>query len=190
MPTLRITTNLPKYAQEMLWLVGTDAYQTKIQGEQAENIPQGALWLRWGTPDGSALMQWPAGTENLVWDGQVSVSGFVEVSHLLTRDNLDLMVVEVSGHPRDTSALRLPTRADLQQKPFKRDDFVAETDESRHWYAFLLPLESPLSDFAHHALVNGYAVDCFGTLADDAAGFEQWLGLPLLLESMTLYSPL
>jgi len=65
---------------------------------------------------------------------------------------------------------------------------VPESDEPQGWYAFLLPLESPLSDFAHHALVNGYIVDCYGTLAEDGAGFEQWLGLPLLLESMTLFS--
>ena len=188
MPIIQL--DLPAYARDMLWLVGADGSQTKFPPENVVKLPKIAGSLRWGTPDGSALMQWKADAEHIIWKGQVKISGFVEVSHIMTRDNLDLMVLEVSGHPRDLSERRLPSRADLGQKPFQRDDFAPETDDARHWYAFLLPLESALSDFAHHALVNGYAVDCYGVLADDATGFEQWLGLPLLLESMTLYSPL
>ena len=190
MPIIQLDANLPVYARDMLWLVGAEDSPAKIKAGDVIELPNKAGSLRWGTPDGSALIQWPAEAERIFWKGEVAVSGFVEVSHMMSRGDLELMTLEVSGTPRASAVHRLPSWTDLRQKPYKRDEFAPNDDKARHWYAFLLPLESPLSDFAHHALVNGYAVDCYGVLAEDSAGFDEWLGLPILLESMTLYSPL
>ena len=106
--------------------------------------------------------------------------------HIMSVDELDLMVIEVSGGLIPDGFTRLPSLEDLKQNTFRRDSFYSgEQDE--HWYAFLLPLESPLVDFAHHALVNGHAVDCYGSLADEQAELHKMVGMPFLLESMSLY---
>jgi hypothetical protein len=185
MPTAHLQITLPHYAQDMLWLTGK-SFQMQIPNVASVDLSkftdQLPLVLRWGTAEGSPLQRWHTMSSQMTWDGELRIGGFVEATHILMHQHMELMVIEVQGNPLDTDFIRLPSMQDLRNAPFERSLFV-EAD-AIHWYSFLLPLDSPLSDFAHHALVNGQAADFYGRFAD---GFQNVVGMPILLESMTLY---
>ena len=179
--------DIPAYAQDMIWITFFPGLPQKSSGKPIA-IPDdtGHILLHWGTENGAPLIQLPIDTQEIRWTGSIGVKGHVEATHIMSVDELDLMVIEVSGGLIPDGFTRLPSLEDLKQNTFRRDSFYSgEQDE--HWYAFLLPLESPLVDFAHHALVNGHAVDCYGSLADEQAELHKMVGMPFLLESMSLY---
>lgn len=190
MARFELAFQLPPYAKGMLWLAGANGFQAQVNASPAE-IPafseESPLMLRWGTPDGSLLAMWTEYQPIVRWDGQLRIGGHVEISHLLVIDDLEWMIVEVTGKPLASAMVRLPSLAALRQAPFQRPIYFSYDDTPDYWYAFLLPLENPLSDFAHHALVNGHAVDCYATFAAQKAGLHKVIGMPFVLESMTLY---
>ena len=49
--------------------------------------------------------------------------------------------------------------------------------------------ESNLAALAQDALVSGLAVDAYTALANDANGWHEIVGLPLLLDTLTLLAP-
>jgi hypothetical protein len=187
-PTAQLHIKLPDYAREMLWLTGK-TFQMQVPNTATIDLSKFTgelpLVLRWGTADGSPLQRWQAMTQYMNWQGEVAIGGFVEAVHLLVKGHLELMVMEVRGNTLDPDAIRLPSMADLRNAPFERTLFAEE--DAFNWYAFLLPLDSPLSDFAHYALVNGQAVDCYGCFAEQVTGFQEVVGMPLVLESITIY---
>jgi hypothetical protein len=181
----QLDLKIPKYAREMLWLTAGEQFTTN-QFEQDLNISETPILLRWGNPQGAVMARWAAIADKLSWQGQVEVRGTVEAVHLLTVKNLDLMVIEIVGNVPLTPIARFPNLADLREQPFERSPF-RETDMPPSWYAFLLPLDSPLGDFAHHSLTHGGSIDAYGTLADEKSGFHTFLGMPLVMESLTLF---
>lgn len=181
----------PAYADNMLWLKPQNGSAVQIQPQgQADINPNPPITLHWAHPDGSPLHRWTSIPENnrLTWDGIVRLGGFVDRSHILEFHGLGLMVIELMGSiyaPADFPTL--PSVKDLQAGVYKRED--AQYPEPEHWYSLLIDLDSPFADFLHHALVNGNAVDCTASLGKDDGGWHELVGLPLIVESLTLLSP-
>lgn len=178
---------LPDYAKDMLWITSGGDFQTQVPDNLQIEVdnPIHGLTLRWGTSEGSPMRHWPTVTKNIVWNGHVRVAGHVECLHLMTFDELELLVVELRGSLLPMERPRFPSLEDLKKSPFERDIFI---ESESAWYSFLLEADNPMTDFVHHALVNGYSMDCYGKLADDASGFHHIIGMPMLLESLTLYA--
>ena len=186
-----ISLDLPAYAEDMLWLKPDDGPAIQIPPQGQADIPSAAAFtLHWAHQEGSPLYRWISVTDNshLTWDGLVRLGGFVDRSHILEFHGLGLMVIELMGSiylPSEYPSL--PTFADLQAAPYKRED--ARYLEPEHWYSLLVDLDSHFADFLHHALVNGNAIDCTASLGDDEGGWHELVGLPLLLETLTLLAP-
>jgi hypothetical protein len=171
---------VPGYALEMLWL--TDEKGTAMPLSEAKKAAP-PMTLRWGHAEGTPLTQWTQPKQT--WDGSVRVRGHLEAAHYLEAD--ELMVLEVRGTLITATERRFPTLEDLRQPAFQREpSFYVETS-SPSWYAFLLPLDSLLVDFAQQALVGRHLTDCYGALAHENTGFQHLLGMPLLLNSLTVY---
>lgn len=190
MPELHLNLSLPAYAEGVLWLTSPPYFQQALPRQRTIELsttPTIPLSLRWACADGAPLARWNALPETLSWNGKLRVGGHVDAAHFITLGELDLMIIEVLGNLLPLSVKRLPELSDLQAGFYMRDDETIE-DEQDYWYAFILSLDDPKADFAHHALVNGSAVDLYGHLAEDEAGFQSLVGLPLLLDSLTLFA--
>jgi hypothetical protein len=187
---------IPAYALDMLWVTTPKGVASELHLDGSfmldpvqEAVSQ--IQLRWGNPTGSLLTFWEAYDAeyslSLQWDGHVVLGGFIERTHILDHDDLPLMIVEMVGGAYPIGFKMLPTMEMLQQGNFSRDNDFDPTHENQ-WYSLLLPLESPLSDFVHHALVNGSAIDCYAHFADDESRWHQLMGMPLVLDKLTLLS--
>lgn len=180
--------NVPAYAKNMLWITSGSEFQQRIPETMQATLPAApdGLTLRWGTATGSPLRYWPETTKNIIWNGHVRVSGHVDCTHLIRVGKMDMLILEVRGSLLPLNKPRLPSLEDLRKAPYEHDLFLENIEEA--WYAFVLELDSPFADFTHHALINRQAVDCYGALAEESGGFHRLVGMPLLLESMTLYA--
>lgn len=180
--------NVPLYAKNMLWMTSSAGFEQRLPESLQMTLPElsEGLTLRWGTAQGSPLRYWSDTTKNLIWNGHVRVNGHIDCSHLMTLEHTEILILEIHGSLIPLDQPRMPSLEDLKKSPFERSPFLENIEEA--WYAFVLELDSPFADFTHHALVNGQAIDCYGRLADEAAGFHRLVGLPLLLESLTLYA--
>jgi hypothetical protein len=180
---------LPTYAHDMLWLKPERGNPIQIANDGTFEItPALKMELCWGHPEGAVLTSWrqpPIPPYVLEWDGIIRLGGFVERIHVFELDELPLMIVELVGGAYPHVKPELPSLEQLKQGAFSR---VEEHDPShdRHWYSLLLPLDSPFADFMHHTLVHGTAVDCTAVLGEEEGGWHEIVGLPLLLESVTL----
>jgi hypothetical protein len=180
---------VPEYAREYLWLKPDKGEAVKVGNDGRFSIPPSlSVELRWAHPEGAVLAIWrqdPIPPYTLEWDGIIRLGGFVERTHILEVDELGIMVVELVGGAYSPDKIDLPSLEDLQAGPFEREE---ETDPSRdnHWYSLLVSTDSPFADFLHHALVNGTAIDCTAVLGDEEGGWHEIVGLPLLVESVTL----
>jgi hypothetical protein len=94
------------------------------------------------------------------------------------------MVIEMTGGVLPFGTPRLPSLEDLRRRPYESSPTFLE--DSPAWYALIAMLDDPFLDFMHHALVNGQAVDCYAHLAEE--GYEQIVGLPLMLDALTLHA--
>jgi len=188
---------IPPYAQTMLWMQqGTAVAQT--HGEQgafalaAPDDSAGPLTLVWGAPDGPPLAIWPAPEAAPFaggWQGAAHIGGFVERLHVLEAHDLELVVAEIEGALLPPDYLRLPGLAQMRAAPFRR---LPEPDlpaGARHTYFVLAPVESALADYLHHAMVSELAVNCRAALGPQAGEWHTLVGLPLLLDSLTLLAP-
>ncbi len=187
--TTPYTLNTPTYALDMLWWVADD-FQHMVELSQGElSIPPAIQNLRlcWGTPQGSPMQTWQNLPEELAWNGAVAVHGHVESAHITSWQGEEWLVIELSGRLLPSTWRMLPRLLDLQSAPYQPRISI-DLAETLHWYAFLMPLDSPFIDFVHHALINGYAVECYGGLAGQKSQLQNLLGLPLVLDQMTLHS--
>ncbi len=183
---------IPPYAQDMLFIV-TDDHIEPLRGNQG-NLDdfsiKGLTRLNWGTPNGPTLVFWENGvsSRDLHWEGRVKIGGFVERLHALEIGGLEVVIIEVGGGPLATDHIGLPSLADMQRGIFARPSDVEPLDNDRA-YPFIILAESNLAALAQDALVSGIAVDVDGTLAEEAGKWHEIVGLPLLLESLTLLAP-
>jgi hypothetical protein len=187
-----VDNELPEYSQELWWL--TNERGEAVQFDEAgrfEISPSLKLDLRWAHPAGAVLNRWtmhPVPPYELNWDGVIRLGGFVERTHIVEFDGLGLLIAELVGGAYPQTYQGLPSLADLQAKPFARDESESDPSGDGHWYSLLVPLESPFADFLHHCLVNGNALDCQCRLGDDEGGWQDVVGLPLIVEGLSLLS--
>ena len=185
-------SELPDYSQSLWWLSNErgEAVQIKPDGS-FEISPSLKLELRWAHPAGAVLNRWqidPVPPYELQWDGIIRLGGFIERTHIVEDNGLGLLVAELVGGAYPQTYQGLPSLADLQAKPFVRDETEADPSGDGHWYSLLVPLESPFADFLHHCLVNGNALDCQCSLGDDESAWHELVGLPLIVEGLSLLS--
>ncbi|NJL94665.1 MAG: hypothetical protein HC915_13550 [Anaerolineae bacterium] len=180
---------LPSYTHDMLWLTAGEELRHKLTPSGvtitrlSEEMPP--FTLRWGHPGGSPLMQWSSTSGQLMWDGRLRMVGRVDSLHILAED--ELMIMEISGYLRDAQQPRLPSLQTLQTRLFQASPMVIEPEGDPAWYAFLMPLDSPLSDLAQQAFFNETSLECWGSLAHEAPGFHHLVGMPFILESLTVH---
>ncbi|MBN2471321.1 MAG: hypothetical protein JXN59_11395 [Anaerolineae bacterium] len=165
------------------------------RGAFALDVPGGkddALRLEWGAAGGPILAVWAApgpGTWVAGWQGAVGVGGFVERLHVLEAHDLELVIAEVVGGLLPPGYQRVPTLADMRQAPFTRTTEDSQPLSPECTYTFLAMAESIHAEYLHHAMVSELAVDCFAALGPQAGGWHAVVGLPLLLESVSLLAP-
>jgi hypothetical protein len=177
---------IPPYAQDMLWVRGGDrAVKTSgPRGAFALDAEPAALRLAWGTADGPPLCLWHHSP--YVWQGTVGVGGFIERLHAFEAHGLELVVAEIEGGLLPTNYCRLPTCAQMQRAPFRRDPETEQPLPESFIYLFLALADSVQAEYLHHAMVGQLAVDCFATLGPQQGGWHELVGLPLLLDSVSL----
>lgn len=183
---------LPVYAQDMLFVV-TGAGSAAAQGPQGSYLldhpPEGALRVTWGAADGPTLAFWPdAEQAHLRWDGRVKVGGFIERLHARELGGLEVIIIEVVGGPFAADHVGLPSLNDMKHGIFARPSDTEPFGQGQS-YPFIILAESNLAGLAQDALVSGLAVDAYGSLASEAGGWHELVGLPLLLDSLTLLAP-
>ncbi len=183
---------IPAYAQDMLYLVCDDnAVQTrgKYGKFKLDAAPPGPLSVTWGA-GGPTLVVWshPPEAARLQWDGRVKVGGFIERFHGLEVGGVEVVIAEVVGGPFPINHVGLPSLDDMHNGIFARlsDAEPLGRDQS---YPFIILAESNLAALAQDALVSGFAVDACGSLADDAGRWQEVVGLPLLLDTLTILAP-
>jgi hypothetical protein len=186
-------SHLPTYAQQNLWLRTATGEAIQLEPDGSFTLPvSDHLELRWAHPEGPPLTVWRSlegeNRYHLEWDGLIRLAGFVDRTHILEYQGLPLMMAELIGGSYPANYRRWPTLADLQKQPFTRDEERHDPSQDRHWYALLMPVDSPFADFVHHALVNGTAVDVVASFGDEASQWHKLVGLPLVLESLSLLS--
>lgn len=185
---------IPEYALDSFWLE-TEAETLQTAGAVGLfelTVPAQTLTLRWGGEDGPALayLRWKA--DNLEWDGSVRLGGYVDAIHLTTfeRAEVGVAVILLGGQPLHPHVKPYPDAQARYQVPYPVPSFeeglvdhVAE--DVTTWLA---PEDSALVTMAQDALMNKLKVHCFGHLAAPAGGWHWHFGLPILLESITLFA--
>jgi hypothetical protein len=186
------TFSIPGYAQDMLYIV-TDSGSAQTQGKSGkfslDAKPEGSVRLHWGTTSGPILICWenPADLQ-LGWDGHIKVGGFIERLHAHEVGGLELIIVEVVGGAFPNGHRGLASLEDMRQGIFARP---ADTEPigTGQAYPFVVLAESNLAALAQDALVSGLGVDVYGSLASEASRWHDVVGLPLLLDTLTLLAP-
>jgi hypothetical protein len=187
---------IPAYAQAMLFLVPEGAQASQVQGERgsfsldAERTSSAPLRLAWGNAAGPILAVWdlPPGDLHLDWDGRVRVGGFIERLHAREVGGLEIVIADVVGGPLPADHVGLPSLDDMREGVYARTS-DAEPLTRGQVYPFVSLAESNLAALAQDALVSGLAVDAYGSLAADDNRWHEVVGLPLLLDMLTLHAP-
>lgn len=186
---------IPPYAREMVWVRQGD-HAAQARGERgafsvaASDEP---LVLVWGAADGSPLAVWPPPEPGAPfvagWNGTARIGGFVERLHVQETHALDLVIAEIDGAPLAPDYRRLPTLAEMRAAPFRRLPEPDLASTTRYPYFVLAPVDSVLAEYLHHAMVSELAVNCFAALGSQEGDWHTLVGMPLLLESLTLLAP-
>ncbi len=189
---------IPAYAQTMLWLGGNDA-STRLEGGRGAfdlDVPDngvGFLDLTWGVAGGPLLARWPVtlsdDTVTLGWRGMLAVGGFVERLHAFETRGLELVVAELEGALLPSNYPRLPTLEQMRRGVFVRDDSGDSADMPEHSYPLIALAGSIHADYLHHAMISELAVDCFTTLGPADGLWHEIVGLPLLVDMVSLLAP-
>jgi hypothetical protein len=189
---------VPAYAQDMLWVqVGHHAGRASgLRGAFDLDVTgdaDGPIRLLWGTAEGPPLANWHfsgADTPFVAgWQGTVAVGGFVERLHALERRGLEVVVVEVEGTTLPLDYARLPTLDQMQRAPFRRRNERESGSAREFTYTFLALADSIYAEYLHHAMVSELAVDCIGILGPQEGRWHEIVGMPLLVEAVTLLAP-
>lgn len=153
---------------------------------------EGALWegefgnhpiIRWVSAQGPILCYWEG--ERTPWDGRIRIGGFVERIHGLDLAGVELVVVEIVGGAFPPSYRALATLDEMREGYFGRAEDYEPLGEHMA-YPFVMEPDSQFAGFAQDAMIAGLAVDATGRLADDDQGLEQVVGLPLIMQTLTL----
>jgi hypothetical protein len=189
---------IPAYAQDMLWMQqGDHAVRTSgPRGSFSLDVPgegQDAMFLAWGTADGPPLTIWyrpDTGAPFVVgWQGTVRIGGFVERLHVLETRGLEIVIAEIEAGLLPPHYRRLPTLVQMQGAPFRRQDSEDTPVTGESVYTALAMAGSVHAEYLHHAMISEVAVNCFATLGPHEGRWHEIVGLPLLLDSVTLLSP-
>jgi hypothetical protein len=186
---------IPLYAQGMLWVrCGEQAVQASgPHGAFTLETVQDDMVLAWGVTEGPLLARWtiaePGDPIILNWAGSVGVGGFVDRLHILDTRGLEIVVAEIEGNLLPADYHRLPTLADMRRGLFRRSDEPALPNSDPAVYTFLALADAVHAEYLHHAMVSGLAVDCFATLGPQDGRWHEIVGLPLLLDSISLLAP-
>ena len=185
---------IPRYAQDMLWVqCGDLAVQTSgPRGAFALNADGDEITLTWGTAEGPLLARRRrAISEPLIlnWQGTVGVGGFVERLHVFETRELEVMVAEIEGDLLPSGYRRLPTLADMRAGVFRRSNDPPLNDLRPYTYTVLALADSIYAEYLHHAMVSELAVDCFATLGPHEGHWHEIVGLPLLVDGLSLLAP-
>jgi hypothetical protein len=184
---------LPAYARDMLYVV-TENASAQTRGKNGlfslDVAPDGSLRLAWGAPNGPMLAIWEAIPQSLKldWDGRVRIGGFIERLHALEVGGLEVIVIEVVGGPFAADYVGLPSLDDMRRGVFARPPDVEPLGKDQV-YPFIVLAESNMAALAQDALVSGLSVDAYGALASDEGRWHEVVGLPLLLDRLTLLAP-
>src|SRR5687768_6426404 len=181
---------IPRYAQDMLYIAsGERSAQASGKHGSFRLDLTGETRITWGA-GGPTLAMWEnAPVEaSLRWDGRVKVGGFVERFHGLEVGGLEILIAEVVGGPFSVDHVGLPSLADMHRGIFARP-YDAEPLGRDQSYPFIILAESNLAALAQDAMVSGLAVDAYGTLASDEGRWHEVVGLPLLLDRLTILAP-
>jgi hypothetical protein len=184
---------IPAYARNMLWVqAGESAAQASgPRGAFALDDPGGEITLAWGTADGPVLTRWPympAG-DVLGWTGSVGVGGFVERLHVLESHGLEVLIAEIDGDVLPADYRRVPTLADYQAGDLQRRDDADIGATRAFTYTLLALADSVFAEYLHHAMVSELAIDCFTKLGPQEGLWHEIMGLPLLIEALSLLAP-
>ena len=186
---------MPSYVQSQLWL---DTLAETIQpvGEHGLfelSTPAQQVTLRWSKPNGPALVTLPWQADNLEWDGQVMIGGYVDAIHITEFEETGLVVqvVSLGGQPILCTTKPYPGAIDRASFAYKRRDFhdglVAEVAETNT--TWLIDHDSPLADMVHDAMVNNLRLHLWGRLAEEDSGWDSRFALPILLDAITVFAP-
>jgi hypothetical protein len=184
---------IPPYAQNMLWVRANEsaAQASGPRGAFALDDAGGEIALAWGTADGPVLARWPdmpAG-EVLGWSGSVGVGGFVERLHVFETRGLEVVVAEIEGDTLPMGYRRVPALADYQAGNVQRRDDADIGATRAYTYTMLALADSVYAEYLHHAMVSELATDCFATLGPQEGRWHEIVGLPLLIEALSLLAP-
>jgi len=188
---------IPPYARTMLW-VQQGEHAAQAQGERgAFSLPAGdrraPITLVWGAAGGPPLAIWPPPEARAPyvagWEGTARIGGFVERLHVQESHALELVIAEIDGAPLAPDYHRLPGLADMRAAPFRRLPEPDLATPTRYSYFVLAPVDSVLAEYLHHAMVSELAVNCFAALGSQEGDWHTLVGMPLLLESLTLLAP-
>ena len=184
---------IPEYAQGMLWLESETGDVVPAEGENGLftlDMPSPLLTLRWGGLEGLALAQLRWQPDTLEWDGRVKLGGYVDALHVTELDGTPIAVMTIGGQALRADYHAYPGRVQRAQVPYPFPDFDAALsivgDAATTWLA---PDDSPLTALAQDALVSKLPVHVYGRLSDEEDGWHNYIALPLLLESLTLFAP-
>jgi hypothetical protein len=188
-----VAWQIPAYAQNTLWVQAGEsvAQASGPRGAFALDDTGGEIALAWGTANGPVLARWPhmpAG-DVLGWVGSVGIGGFVERLHIFESHGLEVVVAEIEGSALPAGYRCVPTLADYQVGNLQRR---ADTDigaTRAFTYTTLALADSVFAEYLHHAMVSELAVDCFATLGPQEGRWYEIMGLPLLIEALSLLAP-
>jgi hypothetical protein len=189
---------IPAYAQYMLWMQ-QEEHAGRTAGERGQfllDVPgdgNKALYVVWGTAGGPPLTIWykPDTEAPFVvgWQGSVAVGGFIERLHVLEAFGLELVIAEIEGSLLLPNYRRLPTLIQMQQTPFRRTAEDEQSPSPNFTYTFLAMADSVCAEYLHHAMVSELAVNCFATLGPHEGHWHEIVGLPLLIDTVSLLAP-
>ena len=126
--------------------------------------------------------------------GSVRIGGFVDSLHLTTverTEDIAVALLTVGGQPLKPTFSPYPDMHDRHRVPYpvpSFEDGLAD-DIAEDVTTWLAPEDSALVTMAQDAMMNKLRVHCFGHLAPAAGGWHWHFGLPILLESLTLFAP-
>jgi hypothetical protein len=184
---------IPAYAQSVLWVQSGEAAAQTFgpRGAFALDDTGGEIALAWGTTDGPVLARWPdmPADEVLGWMGSVGVGGFVERLHVFETRGLEVVIAEIEGDVLPADYRRVPTLADMRAGKVQRRDDSAIGAIRAFTYTMLALADSVYAEYLHHAMVSELAVDCFATLGPQEGRWHEIMGLPLLIEALSLLAP-
>jgi hypothetical protein len=182
---------VPAYAQSMLWVQSGEqaAPAAGPLGKFSLDELNGDLRLTWGVAGGPSLAVWSAPASRLDWQGEVAVSGFVERLHVLEQHGLELVIAEIEGDRLPAGYSALPTLEQMRCAPFSRRDAPEMSAAREHTYTLIMLADSVHAEYIHHAMVSELAVDCFASLGPQDGHWHEIVGLPLLVESLSLLAP-